>query len=282
MPHDGQERWSGAPHSPQNLRFPSLGSPQAAQSTEATNALSPIRTRSATRTLGGVSERLKPAQAADRVGAERAAAGEAASRAWWRRVPKVLTAPRAVFAALAETDDLDVDARSEPVLLIVILAGMASIVLTPAWGTVMDDGTVDALVLVVLTFVGGLFYGAAGYFLLGLALWLGAKGVGVDAPFRIARQLVAFAAVPIALSAVVVVPVIAVRYGWDWFRTTGSDTSTEREVVVGIGLAFMAWSVALVALGLRTTFRLPWRGVVGALLLGGVMVAAFAVLPTAL
>ena len=59
----------------------------------------------------GVSERLKPVQAADRVGAERAAAGEAASRAWWRRVPKVLTAPRAVFAALAETDDLDVDAR---------------------------------------------------------------------------------------------------------------------------------------------------------------------------
>jgi hypothetical protein len=44
----------------------------------------------------------------------------------------------------------------------------------------------------------------------------------------------------------------------------------------------MAWSVALVALGLRTTFRLPWRGVFGALLLAGVMVAAFAVLPTAL
>jgi hypothetical protein len=137
-------------------------------------------------------------------------------------------------------------------------------------------------VLVVLTFVGGLFYGAAGYFLLGLALWLGAKGVGVEAPFKIARQLVAFAAVPIALSAVVVVPVIVLRYGWDWFRTTGSDTSGERDVVVGIGLAFMAWSVGLVALGLRTTFRLPWRGIAGALLLAGVMVAAFAVLPTAL
>ncbi len=229
-----------------------------------------------------MSERLKPAQAADRVGAERAAAGEAAARAWWRRLPKVLTTPRGVFAALAETDDLDVDARSEPVLLIVILAGMASIILTPAWGTVMDDGTVDGLVLVVLTFVGGLFYGAAGYFLLGLALWLGAKGVGVEAPFKIARQLVAFAAVPIALSAVVVVPVIVFRYGWDWFRTTGSDTSGERDAVVGVGLAFMAWSVGLVALGLRTTFRLPWRGVAGALLLAGVMVAAFAVLPTAL
>jgi len=224
----------------------------------------------------------KPVERADRRGAERAAAGEAATRAWWRRVPQVLTAPRPVFGALAETDDIDVDARAEPVLLIVILAGMASIILTPAWGQVMDDGTVDGLVLVVLTFVGGLFYGAAGYFLLGLALWLGAKGVGVEAPFKIARQLVAFAAVPVALSTVVVVPLIVFWFGWDWFRTTGSDTGAARDVVVAIGLAFMAWSVALVALGLRVTFRLPWRGVVGALLLAGVMVAAFAVLPSAL
>jgi len=230
----------------------------------------------------GVSRPVKPVQAADREGARLAEAGEAAARAWWRRVPRMLTAPRSVFTALAETDDVDVDARSEPVLAIVVLAGMASIILTPAWGTVMDDGSVDGLVVIVLTFIGGLFYGAAGYFFLGLALWLGARGVGVEAPFRIARQLVAFAAVPIALSAVVVVPVIAVRFGWDWFRTTGSDTGTGRDVVVGIGLAFMAWSLALVTLGLRTTFRLPWRGVIGALLLAGVLVAAFAVLPNAL
>jgi hypothetical protein len=224
----------------------------------------------------------KPVETADRAGDAEARVGEAAARAWWRRVPRVVTAPRSVFAALAETDDVDVDARSEPVLLIVILAGMSTIILTPAWGTVMDDGTVDGLVLVVLTFIGGLFYGTAGYFLLGLALWLGAKAVGVDAPFRIARQVVAFAAVPLALSALVVVPVIAFRFGWDWFRTTGSDTHAARNVVVGVGLAFLAWSLALVVVGLRTTFRLPWRGVVGALLLAGVLIAAFAVLPTAL
>lgn len=225
---------------------------------------------------------VKPVEAADRRGGELARAGEGATRAWWGRVPQVMTAPRSVFAALAETDDLDVDARSEPVLATVIVAGMASIVLTPAWGTVMDDGTVDGLVLVVLTFVGGLFYGAAGYFFLGLALWLGAKAVGVDTPFRIARQVVAFAAVPVALSIVVVLPAIALAFGWDWFRTGGDDTGTGRDVVVALGLAFMAWALALVAVGLRTTFRLPWRGVVGALLLAGVMVAAFAVLPNAL
>jgi len=51
-------------------------------------------------------------------------------------------------------------------------------------------------------------------------------------------------------------------------------------VVTALGLAFVAWSTALVALGLRTTLRLPWRGVAGALLLAGVLVAAFAVLPS--
>ena len=229
-----------------------------------------------------MSERLKPVQAADRVGAERAAAGEAASRAWWRRVPKVLTAPRSVFGALAETDDLDVDARSEPVLAITILAGMACVILTPAWGTVMDDSTVDTLVLLVVTFIGGLFYGAAGYFLLGLALLLGAKAVGVDPPFKIARQVVAFAALPLALGLFVLLPTIALAFGDDWFRSGGSDEGTGRAIVTAIGLGLVAWSAVLVVLGLRTTFRLPWRGVVGALLLAGVMVAAFAVLPTAL
>jgi Yip1 domain len=225
---------------------------------------------------------VKPVERADRIGAERAIAGEASARAWWRRVPRVLTAPTSVFAALAETDELDVDARSEPVLAIAILAGMAGVLLSPAWGTLMNDGSVDVLVLFVITFVGGLFYGAAGYFLLGLALWLGAKAVGVDPPFRIARQLVAFAAVPFALSLAVVVPVITIAFGTDWFRTGGSDEGAGRTVVIAIGLAFAAWSGVLLAVGLRATFRLPWRGVVGALALAAVLVAAFAVLPTAL
>ena len=225
---------------------------------------------------------VKPVAQADRRGAELARSGEPATRDWWRRVPRVLTAPRPVFAALANDDDGDVDARSEPVLAITILAGMAAVILTPAWGTVMDDSTVDGLVLLVVTFIAGLFYGAAGYFLLGLALWVGAKAAGVEARFRIARQIVAFAAVPFVLSLVVVLPAIALRYGWDWFRTGGEDAGTGRDVVVGIGLAFATWSLVLVALGLRTTFRLPWRGVVAALLLAAVIVAAFAVLPTVL
>ncbi len=225
---------------------------------------------------------VKPVEQADRRGAALAEAGEEAARAWWRRVPRLILAPRPVFAALADTDDVDVDARAEPVLALTVLAGMAGVLITPAWGRVMDDPTVDALVVMVLTFIGGLFYGAAGYFLLGLALWLGAKAVGVDPPFKIARQIIAFAALPLALSLVVVVPVVLVAFGGDWFQSGGDDDGAGRAVVTAIGLAFAVWSLALVAVGLRVTLRLPWRGVVGALALASVIVAAFAVLPDAL
>ena len=93
----------------------------------------------------------------------------------------------------------------------------------------------------------------------------------------------AFAALPLALSLVVVVPAIVLGFEEAWFRSGGEDdTGSGRTIVTAIGLAFAARSLALVAVGLRVTFRLPWRGVVGALLLAGVLVACFAVLPTAL
>lgn len=225
---------------------------------------------------------LKPAQAADREAALRADEADAASRAWWRRVPHVLTRPASVFEALRETDEVDVAARSEPVLAITILAGTAGVLLAPAWGTVMDDGSVDTIVLVVVTFIAGLIYGAAGYLLLGLAVWLGAKAVGIDPPSRIARQLVGFALLPFALSLVVLVPAIVIGFGEDWFRTGGSDEGAAAAAVIGVGLAFAAWSFALVAIGLRTTLRLPWQGVAGALGLATVLVAAFVVVPSVL
>lgn len=234
-------------------------------------------------TLELMSERQpKPVEVADREAAALAEAGVAAGRAWWRRVPLTLKNPAAVFRALREEDEVDVQARSEPITAIAILAGMAGVLLTPAWGSLQDDGTVDGLVVAVVTFVGGAFYGAAAYFVIGLVVWIGAKAVGVDAPFRIARQVVAFAATPIALSLAVTLPTLLALFGGDWFRSGGVDAGGRRWIVLAVGLAFVAWSVALLALGLRTTFRLPWQGVLGALLLAGVLVAAFAVLPSAL
>ncbi len=206
-------------------------------------------------------------------------AAQARVRAWWRLVPRTLTRPTDVFVALRDDDEIDVEARSEPILAIVVLAGMAGILLTPAWGTLLDEESIDWLVLAVVTFIGGLIYGSFGYFLLGVAVWLGARGVGVETRARKARQVVGFAALPFALSLVVTLPLIVLAFGDDWFRTGGSDTGTARALVVAVGLGCALWSVTLLAVGLRTTFRLPWRGVVGAIALAAVLVAAFAVVP---
>jgi len=225
---------------------------------------------------------MKPVEAADRAASERSGAARLAERTWWRRVPRLLTSPREVFRALREDDDTDVEARSEPILAIVLVAGTAGILLTPAWGTLLDDQSLDWLVLCVITFIGALFYGTAGYFLLGFAVWVGARGVGLDTRARPARQLVAFSALPFALSVLVTLPAILLGFGYDWFRTGGSDAGTGRAAVLLVALALTIWSVALLALGLRTTFRLPWRGVAGVLALAAVVVAVFAVLPTIL
>lgn len=223
----------------------------------------------------------KPGAIADAKALSASDDAQARVGAWWRRVPRVLTRPREVFVALREDDETDVDARSEPILAIVMVAGMAAMLLTPAWGTLLDEESLDWIVLAVVTFIGGLLYGAFGYFLLGLVVWLGARGVGVDTSARPARQLVAFSALPFALSILITVPAIVLAFGADWFRTGGSDGGG-RVIVVAIGLGCVFWSLALLAIGLRTTFELPWRGVVGALALAAVLVGTLVVLPTIL
>jgi len=224
---------------------------------------------------------VKPGEAADEEAFTGSDDAQAHVRRWWRLVPRILTHPTEVFLALRDDDDVDVDARSEPILAIVIVAGMAGILLTPAWATLLDDESLDWMVIAVITFIGGLFYGAAGYFLLGVVVWIGAHAVGLDARGRTARQVVGFAALPFALSFLVTVPVVLVAFGYDWFHTGGSDDGTGRVVILSVAVALALWSLGLLALGLRTTFELPWRGVAGALALAAVIVATFAVLPSA-
>ena len=48
-----------------------------------------------------------------------------AEAAGWLRMPAVLLSPRSVFFALREDEGEDVSARSEPLLFVIWLAGMA-------------------------------------------------------------------------------------------------------------------------------------------------------------
>jgi hypothetical protein len=201
-------------------------------------------------------------------------------RLWWRRLPLVLMRPHEVFAALRSTDEDDEAARQEPVLLVVLVAGMAGAVLSPAWREVLDQPDVDGLAALVLTFVVGGAEGAVAYFLVGAALHLGTRGMGNPGRFRTTRHIFAFSAVPLALSLAVVAPAALLAYGGDWFRLGGADEGAGGDVLLGIGLAFVAWSAGLLVVGLRETLGLPWRGVIGTVLLAGVLVAGLAVLPS--
>ena len=181
---------------------------------------------------------------------------------------------------MRDDDEVDVVSRSEPVLALVILAGIGAILLTPEWSRLLDDWRVDTTVAAVFTFLGGGMYGVVGYFLIGLVVYIGARGMGGELSFRQTRQTIAFAAAPLALFALVAIPLIVLIPGENYFHEFLSGTG--EQAIRVLGAAFGAWAIGLVVVALRVTHRLAWRGVAGALLLAGVVVAALAVLPAAL
>jgi hypothetical protein len=172
-------------------------------------------------------------------------------RAWWLRVPAVLVSPRSVFFALRGEDPDDVAARSEPILLVVLLAGVATVLASPTAARLLDDPDYDSLLLAVWAFVAGGIYGAVGYVLLGFGLFFGARLFGSLGTFRRERQIVGFALVPIALSFVLVLPLRLALYGGDTFRAGGADEGTGETALSVLYLAFALWSLVLLFVGVR-------------------------------
>jgi hypothetical protein len=188
-----------------------------------------------------------------------------------------------VFADLRETEQDDVAARQEPVLLIILLAGMAGVLTTPVAGRLLDDGDYDGLLVAVWTFIGGGIYGFAVYMLGGLALWLGVRGMGgLEADWRSARHVLAFAFVPMALSLLVVVPMRLVAFGGDVYRSGGSDDGAGGWLTWLLQGAFAVWSLVLLVLGLRVLYGFSWGRAAGTFALVALFLAAIAALPTAL
>jgi len=197
-----------------------------------------------------------------------------ADREWWLRVPAVLLSPRSVFFALREDDPDDVAARSEPVLLLVLLAGIASVLATPTAGALLDKPEYDALLLMVWAFIAGGIYGAVGYLAFGFALFFGARLLGSVGDFRRERQIVAFALAPLALSLLVLLPLRLALYGGDTFRGGGADEGTGETVLLAAQLGFVAWSVALLGIGVKTVHGWSWLRSLAALAAAAVLLAA--------
>ncbi|MBA2741791.1 MAG: YIP1 family protein [Actinobacteria bacterium] len=195
-------------------------------------------------------------------------------RAWWLRVPAVLLSPRAVFYALREDDPDDVTARSEPILLIVLMAGAATVLATPTAGRLLDNPSYDPVLLGVWMFIAGGIYGALGYFFLGFAMFFGARLLGSLGSFRRKRQLVGFALVPLAVSLVVLLPLRLALYGGDTFRRGGADEGTGEVVLLGVQLAFVAWSLVLLLIGVRVVHGWDWLRSAAVVVSGAALLAA--------
>jgi hypothetical protein len=179
-------------------------------------------------------------------------------RAWWLRVPATLTSPRSVFYALREDDEDDVAARGEPILLLVWLAGAAAVLASPTAARLLDDPDYDALLVAVWTFIAGGLYGAVGYFVIGFAVFFGARLFGSLGDFRRERQLLAFAAAPLALSLLVLLPLRLALYGGDTFRAGGSDQGAGETTFLVVQLGFVAWSLGLLLVGIRVVHGWSW------------------------
>jgi hypothetical protein len=169
----------------------------------------------------------------------------------------VLQRPRPVFVALRDTSADSLSDRAEPVLLVVFLAGIASVLMTGTAAHLMDDSTYDGLLVAVWAFIAGGIYGFFAYFVVGALLHGAVKALGSQGTYRRTRHVLAFAAVPIAFS-LVLWPFKLAAYGGDWFRTGGSDAGAGGAVFDLLTYLFFGWALVLLVTGVRSVHGWTW------------------------
>jgi hypothetical protein len=170
-----------------------------------------------------------------------AAAGE---RVWWARAALVLLQPVAVFEELRDDSREAAEARQEPVLAIIVLAGVAGVLSTSFAGTLLDRESLDALDVALWAFIGGALEGTALYFVLGAVVYIGGAVAGSTWRFRHARHVLAYSVVPLAVS----LPVWAIELS----RERGGAFDVVRALVV-------CWCALLLVIGVRTLHAWGWQ-----------------------
>jgi hypothetical protein len=198
-------------------------------------------------------------------------------RDWWLRTLLVLQHPRPVFVALRDDSRDAASDMAEPILLIVILAGIAGVLTTGTAATLNDGGDFDPGTIAIWAFLFGAVYGAFGYFAVGGLLHFAAKGLGSLGTYRRSRHVLAFAAVPMALS-LVLWPVKLALYGEAWFRTGGGDRHAGGAVFDVLTYAFFAWALVLLVTGVRSVHGWTWGRALATTALALVVPVAVAVL----
>jgi hypothetical protein len=189
----------------------------------------------------------------------------------------VLQSPRSVFAALRDDSDDAAGERQDVAGALVWLAGISGILATTVSSTLLDNAEIDGAVAAIWAFISGGLYGFFLYAVVGKVLHVALRKLGSRGSYRRARHLLAFAAAPIALALLVYWPVRFFVYGEDLLRTGGADGRGAGDVTAWLFYAFVAWTLALLVVGVRTVHGWTWgRSVAGVSFAAGIA-AAFAV-----
>lgn len=175
-------------------------------------------------------------------------------RAWWLRAALVSQAPVTVFRALRPDSREAADERQEVAASIAFLVGVALTFVSAAASSFADDPARRGVVIPVWLFIAGVFVALLNYWIAGGVLFLALNVLGGQGSYRRARHLLAFAAVPLAIS-LVLVPVRLALYGGDIFRSGGADTGAGAHVFTWLELGFGLWALGLLAIGIRTVER---------------------------
>jgi hypothetical protein len=201
------------------------------------------------------------------------ARGSGLERSWWLRAPAVLVAPRAVFVSLRDESDAAIDARQEPLLAIVALAGIAAVLGAPIARQLLNDASFSVSLIPVWAFLGGMFYAVAVYWLGGGLLYGAARRLGGLGSYRRARSVLALSAAPLALALFTLWPVRILIYGQDLFRTGGTDWGPGDRTFGGLLYFAFAWSAILLVVGVRSVHGWSWGRSLATVALAGALPA---------
>ena len=197
----------------------------------------------------------------------------ALERSWWLRAPAVLVAPRAVFVSLRDESEEAIEARQEPLLAVVALAGISAVLASPVARQLLNDASFSESLIPVWAFLGGMFYAVAVYWLGGGLLYGAARRLGSLGSYRRARSVVALSVAPLALALFTLWPIRILIYGQDLFRTGGTDWGPGDRTFGGLLYFAFAWSALLLVVGVRAVHGWTWGRSLAAVALAGALPA---------
>ena len=203
-----------------------------------------------------------------------------AERQWWLRIPRVLAAPTSVFVWVRDDSEDAAGARQEPLTALVFASGIAIFLATSTAGRFFDDfeNNNNYVLLLMECIVAGVLVAIQNFWIVGAAVYLGGRTADSAASYRQARHVVALATAPFVVELLFVWPVRLAMFGGDSFRAGGSDHGGREAVFRVLDGGFLAWSLVLLVIGVRTLNGWRWPRTFASLAIAGVVLGLITLL----